>query len=132
MDNGIVTSLVSKEQVQDAALKGLIETRFDNSTASLLDTLTRILNLSMKETTLIRWNPHMTESRYTYDLVRCPICHGKTRTRVLADTVLVNFPLFCPKCKETSIVDIRDNRIMLLQRENKTTAELLIRSPAGS
>lgn len=74
----------------------------------------------------------MTESQNTLDLVRCPICHGKTRTRVLADTVLLYFPLFCPKCKETSIVDLRDNRITLLRRENKTAAELFIHNPADN
>ena len=29
----------------------------------------------------------------------CPICRGKTRTKVYHDTVLINFPIFCPKCK---------------------------------
>ena len=38
--------------------------------------------------------------------VRCPICDGKTRTKVYADTVLVNFPLFCPKCKKEIIIDV--------------------------
>ena len=38
--------------------------------------------------------------------IRCPICHGKTRTRVFADTVLVKFPLFCPKCKSETRVDV--------------------------
>ena len=31
--------------------------------------------------------------------IRCPICNSKTRTKVYEDTVLLNFPLFCPKCK---------------------------------
>ena len=30
----------------------------------------------------------------------------KTRTKVYADTVLVNFPLFCPKCKKELKIDI--------------------------
>ena len=34
----------------------------------------------------------------------CPVCKGKTRTRVQEDTVLVNFPLFCPKCKAVTRV----------------------------
>ena len=34
----------------------------------------------------------------------CPICGNKTRDRVREDTVLKNYPLYCPKCKkETSI-----------------------------
>ena len=38
--------------------------------------------------------------------IRCPICDGKTRTKVYADTVLVNFPLFCPKCKKEIAIDV--------------------------
>lgn len=38
--------------------------------------------------------------------VRCPICDGKTRTKVYADTVLVKFPLFCPKCKKEIKIDV--------------------------
>ena len=38
--------------------------------------------------------------------IRCPICGGKTRTKVYADTVLVNFPLFCPKCKKEIKIDV--------------------------
>ena len=38
--------------------------------------------------------------------VHCPICNGKTRTKVYADTVLVKFPLFCPKCKKEIKIDV--------------------------
>ena len=33
--------------------------------------------------------------------IKCPICNGKTRVQVFYNTVLRNFPLFCPKCKLT-------------------------------
>lgn len=29
--------------------------------------------------------------------ILCPACRGKTRTMIRTDTVLQNFPLFCPK-----------------------------------
>lgn len=29
----------------------------------------------------------------------CPICNRKTRIQLRTDTILENFPLFCPKCK---------------------------------
>ncbi|WP_182188733.1 cysteine-rich KTR domain-containing protein [Pectinatus frisingensis] len=38
--------------------------------------------------------------------IRCPICYGKTRTKVYADTVLLNFPLYCPKCKKETKVNV--------------------------
>lgn len=37
----------------------------------------------------------------------CPICGGKTRNQVREDTVLINFPLFCPKCKNVTVIDLK-------------------------
>lgn len=37
--------------------------------------------------------------------VRCPVCGAKTRTKVHADTRLVRFPLFCPKCRHETVID---------------------------
>lgn len=36
--------------------------------------------------------------------VICPVCKSKTRVKLRDDTVLKNFPLFCPKCKQESII----------------------------
>lgn len=36
----------------------------------------------------------------------CPVCQSKTRTVVREDTVLKNFPLFCPKCKHKTIISV--------------------------
>ena len=38
--------------------------------------------------------------------ILCPFCDGKTRTKVYADTVLANFPLYCPKCKKEVRIDV--------------------------
>ena len=38
--------------------------------------------------------------------VRCPICNGKTRIKVYQETVLVHFPLYCPKCKKETKIDV--------------------------
>lgn len=45
--------------------------------------------------------------------IRCPACQGKTRTKVYSDTVLVRFPLFCPKCKKEFIIDVVQLKIVL-------------------
>lgn len=39
--------------------------------------------------------------------VLCPICGNKTRTRILENTELVNFPLFCPKCRNETIINVK-------------------------
>ncbi|RHN16729.1 cysteine-rich KTR domain-containing protein [Dorea formicigenerans] len=38
--------------------------------------------------------------------IHCPICGGKTRTKVYDNTVLVKFPLYCPKCKKEIKIDV--------------------------
>ena len=45
--------------------------------------------------------------------VRCPFCSAKTRTKVAEDTVLVNFPLFCPKCKSEAYIDVVQFKMVL-------------------
>lgn len=45
--------------------------------------------------------------------VHCPICGGKTRTKVYWDTVLIKFPLFCPKCKKETCIDVVQLKMVL-------------------
>lgn len=45
--------------------------------------------------------------------IYCPVCGGKTRTKVYEDTVLVSFPLYCPKCKREIRVDVARLKIVL-------------------
>ena len=40
----------------------------------------------------------------TIKWVLCPICGNKTRTIMQEDTELKNFPLYCPKCKQQTLV----------------------------
>ena len=41
----------------------------------------------------------------------CPICKGKTRQKATKETYLKNFPLFCPKCKCQSIIDLIEGEV---------------------
>ena len=38
--------------------------------------------------------------------IRCPACQGKTRIKIYKSTVLVNFPLFCPKCRKEAVINV--------------------------
>lgn len=38
--------------------------------------------------------------------IPCPNCMQRTKTKVYEDTVLLNFPLFCPKCKKETRVNV--------------------------
>ncbi len=39
--------------------------------------------------------------------IRCPVCGNKTRLQIREDTELKNFPLYCPKCKQENLVDVK-------------------------
>lgn len=45
----------------------------------------------------------------------CPVCQSKTRTVVREDTELKNFPLFCPKCKHTTIISVNEFNMTVLK-----------------
>ena len=45
--------------------------------------------------------------------VHCPVCGAKTRTKVHEDTVLVKFPLYCPKCKKEIRINVAKLRMVL-------------------
>lgn len=43
--------------------------------------------------------------------ILCPVCGAKTRARLLPDTILRNFPLFCPKCRYECVICFRDGKM---------------------
>lgn len=47
--------------------------------------------------------------------IKCPICGKKTRDKIRADTVLENFPVFCPKCKEETLINVKQFQITVVQ-----------------
>ncbi len=40
--------------------------------------------------------------------VRCFVCGNKTRLQIRADTELKSIPLYCPKCRQESLIDAKD------------------------
>ena len=40
--------------------------------------------------------------------VLCPRCGAKTRVQLLRETELRRFPLFCPKCRQESIINVKN------------------------
>ncbi len=47
--------------------------------------------------------------------VYCPVCGSKTRLQLRADTELKNFPLYCPKCKQESLIDAKALQIAVIK-----------------
>ena len=46
----------------------------------------------------------------------CPRCGSKTRTKIRDDTVLENFPLYCPKCKGEFLISLKNKKIVYLNK----------------
>ena len=47
--------------------------------------------------------------------ILCPVCGSKTRARLLPDPVLRSFPLFCPKCRRESIINVQNYKVSTLR-----------------
>lgn len=50
--------------------------------------------------------------------ILCPICGNKTRVKIREDTEMKNFPLFCPKCKKESMIDVKQLRVEAIKKDN--------------
>jgi Zn finger protein HypA/HybF involved in hydrogenase expression len=45
----------------------------------------------------------------------CPVCGNKTRLKLREDTVLEKFPLFCPKCKQETLIEAKNLKITVIK-----------------
>lgn len=53
--------------------------------------------------------------------IRCPICGNKTRLQIRQDTVLINFPLFCPKCKQENLIEAKHLQVTVIKEPDAMT-----------
>ena len=51
--------------------------------------------------------------------ILCPICGNKTRDRIREDTVLKNYPLYCPKCKQETLIEAENLKITVIQKQER-------------
>ena len=64
---------------------------------------------------LVRWNMDNTE------WIKCPICRNKTRNKIRQDTLLKNYPLYCPKCKNEVLIEIEDMKVKIIREPDAKT-----------
>ena len=57
----------------------------------------------------------------TAEWIRCPVCGGKTRDKIRKDTILQNFPLFCPKCKQETLISVEKFKILVITEPDAQT-----------
>lgn len=51
--------------------------------------------------------------------ILCPICGRKTHNKIREDTEMKNFPLYCPKCKQETLVDVKDMKVVACEKFEK-------------
>ena len=55
------------------------------------------------------------------DWIYCPICGNKTRLKIRDDTELKNFPLYCPKCKQETLINVKGLNISVITEPDAKT-----------
>lgn len=53
----------------------------------------------------------------------CPICGTQSNTKVLPETVLIRYPLFCEKCRQEILVDVVKMKMVLSDAEAEPAEE---------
>lgn len=53
--------------------------------------------------------------------VLCPVCGNKTRLQIRADTELKNLPLYCPKCKQESLIEAKNLQVSVVKKVEAKT-----------
>lgn len=47
--------------------------------------------------------------------IKCPVCGNKTRNKMREDTILRQFPLFCPKCKKETLIEVEKLKMTVVK-----------------
>ena len=53
--------------------------------------------------------------------VLCPVCRNKTRLKIRGDTILINFPLYCPKYKKETLITAQNLNITIVKEPDAQT-----------
>lgn len=53
--------------------------------------------------------------------IRCPVCGSKTCDRIRKDTVLKNYPLYCPECKQETLIEVQNLQITIIKEPDAQT-----------
>lgn len=54
--------------------------------------------------------------------ILCPVCGNKTRLKIRRDTVLENFPLYCPKYKQETLINVRQMNMSVIKEPDALAA----------
>ena len=57
----------------------------------------------------------------SFEWLLCPVCNSKTRIKLRLDTELKNFPLFCPKCKRETLINVKQLNTTVIKEPGAQT-----------
>ena len=58
---------------------------------------------------------------YNEQWLLCPVCKSKTRLKLLKETELKCFLLFCPKCKQETLINVKDYATTIIKEPDAKT-----------
>ena len=53
--------------------------------------------------------------------ILCPLCGNKTRNKIREDTVLTNYPLYCPKCRQETLIEVENLQVTVIKEPDAQT-----------
>ena len=59
----------------------------------------------------------------TTEWIRCHVCGAKTRDRIREDAVLKNYSLYCPKCKQETLIEAKNLQVTVIKEPDALDAE---------
>ena len=57
------------------------------------------------------------------ECILCPVCGSQTRNKVREDTVLKNYPLYCPKCRQETLIEAKNLQVTVITEPDTLDAE---------
>ena len=54
--------------------------------------------------------------------ILCPLCGNKTRNKIREDTVLKNYPLYCPKCRQETLIEVENLQVTVIKEPDARIA----------
>ena len=55
--------------------------------------------------------------------ILCPVWGSKTRNKVREDTILINYPLYCPKCRQETLIEAKNLQVIVIKEPYSLDAE---------
>lgn len=65
------------------------------------------------------WNwtgsPGGLRNSFKCEWILCPVCGSKTRNKIRKDSVLKNYPLYCPKCRQERLIKVDNLKVTVIR-----------------